>query len=284
MKKIWLLTTLLMGWLLLSGCSFHVNINDTSSTDESNETTTYNLNNDAGRLLACNDRVGFYLNTETFNAEWDVEEEAWASFVLNWHVTREENWDVAEDDVECVIDMVDKSVNVEFSNHKFNGELQETEVVCGNIYNPLCWVDWKVYQNWCFLNVAWTHRDSTMWVKDNECIKLTKEALYWKYALIRYNDNHSVKDNYNVWLTISEDGIFAKFCNNLWASEYSLSRDMLDVKEMIQTEMACEWENWERLMRAESEFNLKNATVFLSENKLTISTSIWAQYEFEKQE
>jgi hypothetical protein len=32
---------------------------------------------------------------------------------------------VAEDDVECVIDMVDKSVNVEFSNHKFNGELQD---------------------------------------------------------------------------------------------------------------------------------------------------------------
>ena len=125
MKKFWLLTTLLIGWLLLSGCSFNVNVNDTSSTDENNETTSYNLNNDAGRLLACNDRVGFYLNTETFNAEWDVEEEAWASFVLNWHVTREENWDVAEDDVECVIDMVDKSVNVEFSNHKFNGELQE---------------------------------------------------------------------------------------------------------------------------------------------------------------
>ena len=32
---------------------------------------------------------------------------------------------MAEDNVECVIDMVDKSVNVEFSNHKFNGELQD---------------------------------------------------------------------------------------------------------------------------------------------------------------
>jgi len=27
--------------------------------------------------------------------------------------------------VECVVDMVDKSVNVEFSNHIYNGELQE---------------------------------------------------------------------------------------------------------------------------------------------------------------
>ena len=125
MKKFWLLTTFLIGWLLLTGCSFNVNVNDTSSTDENNETASYNLNNDAGRLLACNDRVGFYLNTETFNVEWDVEQEARASFVLNWHITREENWDVAEDDVECVIDMVDKSVNVEFSNHKFNGELQD---------------------------------------------------------------------------------------------------------------------------------------------------------------
>jgi hypothetical protein len=34
--------------------------------------------------------------------------------------------------------MVDKSVNVEFSNHKFNGELQETEVVCADIYDPIC--------------------------------------------------------------------------------------------------------------------------------------------------
>jgi hypothetical protein len=31
----------------------------------------------------------------------------------------------AEDDVECVVDMVDKSVNVNFSNHIYNGELQE---------------------------------------------------------------------------------------------------------------------------------------------------------------
>jgi hypothetical protein len=125
MKKIWLLTTLLICGLLLTGCSFHVNVNDTSSTNEDNKASSYNINNDTNRILACNDRVGFYLNTNTFNAEWSPEEEAWASFVLNWHITREENWNIAEDDVECVIDMVDKSVNVYFSNHKFNWELQE---------------------------------------------------------------------------------------------------------------------------------------------------------------
>ena len=38
MKKFWLLTTLLMGWLLLTGCNSHVNVNETSSIDENNET------------------------------------------------------------------------------------------------------------------------------------------------------------------------------------------------------------------------------------------------------
>lgn len=38
MKKFWLLTTLLIGWLLLSGCNSHVNVNETSSIDENNET------------------------------------------------------------------------------------------------------------------------------------------------------------------------------------------------------------------------------------------------------
>jgi hypothetical protein len=34
-------------------------------------------------------------------------------------------WENAEDDVECFIDMVDKSVNVSFSNHMYNWEIQE---------------------------------------------------------------------------------------------------------------------------------------------------------------
>ena len=38
-------------------------------------------------------------------------------------------WEKAEDDVECVIDMVDKSVSVEFSNHIYNWELQEDSEV-----------------------------------------------------------------------------------------------------------------------------------------------------------
>ena len=126
MKKLSILTTLLIWGLLLTGCSFNV-INNSDTPEEDN--TKPALNNDVERLLACNDKVGFYLNTDTFNASWGVEEEAWASFVLNWHVIREEDWNIAEDDVECVIDMVDWSVNVIFSNHMYNWELQEEAVV-----------------------------------------------------------------------------------------------------------------------------------------------------------
>ena len=155
------------------------------------------------------------------------------------------------------------------------------QIQCGNVYDPICWEDWKVYSNWCYLNVAGAHWDETLWVKNDECFKITKESLYWKYILTRYNDNHNVRDNHNIELNISADWIFAKFCNHLGTSNYSLSWNILTVEEMSQTEMACEWENWEWLMNAESEFNLNDARVTLSEDNLTISTSRWAQYQFQ---
>ena len=155
------------------------------------------------------------------------------------------------------------------------------QIQCGNVYDPICWEDWKVYSNWCYLNVAGAHWDETLWVKNDECFKITKESLYWKYILTRYNDNHNVRDNHNIELNISADWIFAKFCNHLGTSNYSLSWNILTVEEMSQTEMACEWENWEWLMNAEREFNLNDARVTLSEDNLTISTSRWAQYQFQ---
>ena len=163
-----------------------------------------------------------------------------------------------------------------------NNEIIDNQIQCGDIYDPICWDDWKVYPNWCFLNVAGAHWDETLWVKNNECFKITKESLYWKYLLTRLNDNHNVIDNHNIELNITTDWIFAKFCNHLWTSNYSLSWNILTVEEMAQTEMACEWENWKWLMNAENEFNLNDARVSISENQLIISTSIWAQYEFQR--
>ena len=76
------------------------------------------------RIAACEDRVWFYLNTSDFISSWEEEAEAWASFSRDGRVTREWDWWIAEDVVNCYIDMVDWSVNIEFGDHYFNWELQ----------------------------------------------------------------------------------------------------------------------------------------------------------------
>jgi len=85
----------------------------------------FDLQSEEGRQMACEERAGYYLNFNEWTFVWTDESEGWASFVRNWHVTYLKWWENAEDDVECVVDMVDGSVMVEFSNHIYNGELQE---------------------------------------------------------------------------------------------------------------------------------------------------------------
>lgn len=99
-----------------------------TSADESetwNSIPEFDLQTEEGRQAACEERVGYYLNYNEWEFTWEDESEGWASFIRNGHVAYLKWWENAEDDVECVIDMVDKSVNVEFSNHMYNGELQE---------------------------------------------------------------------------------------------------------------------------------------------------------------
>jgi hypothetical protein len=83
------------------------------------------LETEEGRLAACEERAGYYLNYNEWEFAWEDESEGGASFIRNGHVTYLKRGENAEDDVECVVDMVDKSVNVNFSNHIYNGELQE---------------------------------------------------------------------------------------------------------------------------------------------------------------
>lgn len=99
-----------------------------TSADESetwNSIPEFDLQTEEGRIAACEERAGFYLNFNEWTFTWEEESEWWASFIRNGHVAYLKRSENAEDDVECVIDMVDKSVNVEFSNHMYNGELQE---------------------------------------------------------------------------------------------------------------------------------------------------------------
>jgi len=89
----------------------------------------FDLENEEWRKAACEERAGYYLNFNEWTFTWEDESEWWASFVRNGHVAYLKWWENAEDDVECIVDMVDKSVNVEFSNHIYNWELQETSEI-----------------------------------------------------------------------------------------------------------------------------------------------------------
>lgn len=89
----------------------------------------FDLQTEEGRLAACEERAGYYLNFNEWTFVWNDESEGWASFVRNWHVTYLKWWENAEDDVECVVDMLDRVVTVEFSNHVYNWELQEERTV-----------------------------------------------------------------------------------------------------------------------------------------------------------
>lgn len=99
------------------------------NSEEEIQTPEFDVETQEGRLAACEERAGYYLNFNSWTFTWEDESEGWASFVRNGHVVYEKWWENAEDDIECVVDMVDKSVTVEFSNHMYNGELQEdTEI------------------------------------------------------------------------------------------------------------------------------------------------------------
>ena len=99
MKKVWLLTLLLTCGLVFTGCS-------TTKEEEPN------LEDETVRILACTEKVEEYLNTADFSTSWQPEEEWGASFILNGTATRTKDGEQGENAVQCVIDMIDKSVTV----------------------------------------------------------------------------------------------------------------------------------------------------------------------------
>ena len=88
----------MIGSLLLAGCNKSVNVE-----------------NEQERIFACWRSVSEYLGISDYSISWDKEEEAWASFVLNWRVNI---WNGIDEEkitknVQCVVDMVDKSVTIQ---------------------------------------------------------------------------------------------------------------------------------------------------------------------------
>lgn len=122
----------------------------------------FDLQTEEGRITACEERAGFYLNFNEWTFTWENESEWWASFIRNGHVTYLKWWENAEDDVECIVDMVDWSVIVEFSNHIYNGELQEQRTVTDAPVAKMRVVEWQteeetqaMIENAC--SNAWWH-------------------------------------------------------------------------------------------------------------------------------
>ena len=44
------------------------------------------------------------------------------------------------------------------------------EEECGNDFTPVCWKDWKLYANSCFLLHAWVEQDATLIASWSDCI------------------------------------------------------------------------------------------------------------------
>jgi len=98
MKKTTLWIVALFAVVTLAGCNNSINVETQHD-----------------RISACAQAVGKYFEISDYSISWDAEEEAWASYVLNWLVNI---WNALEEDmvakhVECVIDMVDKSVSIQ---------------------------------------------------------------------------------------------------------------------------------------------------------------------------
>ena len=98
MKKAILWITALFAIVTLAGCN-----------------KSLNVENEQERIFSCWRAVSEYFGVSDLSTSWSREEEAWASYVLNWLVNI---WNALEEDmvakhVECVIDMVDKSVTIQ---------------------------------------------------------------------------------------------------------------------------------------------------------------------------
>lgn len=88
--------------------------------------STTNLEDELGRMQACADKVWSYLNTDDYEISWDDESEGWASFIRNWHIIYTSDWDTNENDFQCIVDMVDQSINIQFLEY-IDNEGQEWE-------------------------------------------------------------------------------------------------------------------------------------------------------------
>lgn len=118
--------------------------------------------------------------------------------------------------------------------------------------------------------------DYCEWEECKDSYSWNIEDLYWDYILVWFNKEAT---NIPATLTITEDLIWAKFCNDMWSDNYSIEGNTIHVNNMVQNLMACDSE---KLMEYESKFDLSNAKISLVERSLRFTTSNWDIYDFFK--
>ena len=228
MRKIWLLTTLLVGGLLLTGCNKSVNVE-----------------NEQERIFACWRSVSEYLGISDYSINWDKEEEAWASFVLNWRVNI---WNGIDEEkitknVQCVVDMVNKSVTIL--------EIDEPEIsLIDQLKQSFTWnlINWKVDEslltnkpNNIYFDITW---DSTLYYIDEFWLAFTlweewkwwkiENAYEWKYLASVRIRNEWLK---TYWIFIIDNTTYQRIKDSLsndedetiwYNNQYTFQRRIVD--------------------------------------------------------
>ena len=219
MKKIWLLTTLLISGLLLTGCSFNLKINDTSSVVDEDKPS---IETESWRLFACNEEVGKYFNITTFGGWWDTEEEWWASFILNWEVTYEENWETIVKNVQCVVDMVDESVTIQ-------------EVSYDKDEYP--WEPKDLYHTW---HLVWFNYELTnVWAE----LMFTDKHIWAKFCNDMGSDDYSIEGN-TIHVRNMVQNLMA--CDSEELMEYESKFDLSNAKiSLVEHSLRITTSNWD---------------------------------------
>lgn len=145
------------------------------------------------------------------------------------------------------------------------------------LYSGKVSYEWVNYDYYC--RVSWKNDAEAFLMNfDKDSYPRTIEDLYWDYTLVWFNKEVT---DIPATLTISEDLIWAKFCNNMWSDDYSIEWNTIHVRNMAQNEMLCDSE---KLMELEDKFDLSDAKISLVERSLRFTTSNWDIYDFFKTE
>ena len=270
MKKIWLLAIVLFSSLLLTWCfKFNLNITNNSSVVDEDKPS---INTDSGRLLACNEEVVKYYNVKTFWGGWDTEEEAWASYVLNWVVTFQENWEAVSKKVQCVVDMTDETVTIlpfEDNLKTLNslilyfsptGDTERiakyiSEITEGNITELVPEVPYTDedldYTSNSRANIEQNDKNARPWIETEidldwyDRIYIWYPIWWWSHPKIILtlveNNNFSGKEVVlfctadKTWIEASESEIKWKWINVVWAKKFDSKTTKEDVQEWLES-------------------------------------------------